>query len=91
MTRHESVQKLSELLRQTFESGRVDKGASVYTGNTQRSEVQFRLYKLVAELREADVADDVYDQIMADVNLSHAMGWMTDETYKKIETILGDM
>lgn len=91
MKREEAVQHLSELLRQTFESGRVDKGMSVYASNNQRNEVQFRLMKLVAALQHADSPDSLYDQIIADVNLSHAMGWMTDETYKKIETILGDM
>jgi hypothetical protein len=92
MASKQIVEKLYSLVFQTFESGLIN-SYRVSTGtNNQRGEVQFRLMKNIAELQKSlEINDEQVNAIIADVNLAHAMGWMTNETFIEIEKILGEL
>jgi hypothetical protein len=92
MASKQVAKKLYELIFHTFESGLINSSRITTGSNNQRSEIQFRLMKNIAELQKSpEINDEQVNAIIADANLAHAMGWMTNGTFIEIEKILGDL
>lgn len=92
MTNEEVSQKLYELIYQAFETGHFDAFRTSAGAHNQSNEIQFRLMKNISELRKnTDNNDEIVNAIMADVNLAQAVNWITNETYEKIEKLLGEL
>ena len=92
MSGFEKVDVLWHLVYDTFERRNGDVFRTSMGGKAQTNEVQFRLMKQISLLKQGNTQSEaVKGQIEADVNLCHAMGWMTDETFEKIDKILGEL
>ena len=92
MSKQETSRKIYDLVYQTFETGSFDAFMTSAGGHNQKNEVQFRLMKNIAALgNSADNKEDNINSIAADINLAHAMSWMTYETHANIEKLLGEL
>lgn len=91
MNRVEAADKLFKLAHDTFESKGFRVGAILGSQN-QKNEVQFTLMKSIAQLKDSSQSlDEACNQILANVNLAHTLGYVTDDTFKNIEDIVGEL
>lgn len=73
--------ELIHIIRKDFNGNLLGEFRSASASNNMYSEVEFRLMKNITEL---DVTNnESVNAIIADVNLAHSMGWMTEESFKK--------
>ena len=86
------VEQLWQLTYETFEKRPGNAIRTVTGANGQANEVQFRLMQQIAALKSGgEVTDAVRQTLWADVQVSHVMGWMTDETHAKMIDLLDQL
>ncbi len=91
MNRVKAADELYKLVHDTFESNGFKVGAILGSHN-QKNEVQFTLMKSIALLKDSSQPqDEACNQILANVNLAHTLGYVSDETFKNIEDIVGEL
>lgn len=56
------------------------------------NDIQNRMVKNIAAIKSGDVdIEHTARLIEADIQISHATGWMTDETHEKAMNLIGDI
>ena len=89
MTHTGRAEKIWQLINGVFEHHLGNVVGSAFASEGQSNEIQFRLMKSIAGFKQKP-SDENANLILADCNLIHAMGWLTDNELHKIEVLLGD-
>lgn len=91
MDSKEKSKVLYDLVYKTFETGHFDAFRTSVGAHNQSNEIQFRLLKNIAELKNPNSSyEDIANAILADANIANTLSLITDETLSKIENILGE-
>ena len=81
------MDKVWQLIYQSFKSSTIDGFKSTSALNGAQNDMQLRLQRAVAEYRHAPT-DELLNSIVGDVRLSNAMGYISNETHDNIMNIL---
>ena len=92
MTNSEVADKIADLIHQTFKHGRGIRDISGLIGASQMADhVRHELMTCAAQLKRNDIDNDVLSKVDANVRTAQVSGLMTDETYNKIQDLLGEI
>ena len=89
MTHIERAEKIWKIVYDAFERTAGDVAKTVWAAKGQANDVQFSLMAHIAEYKKTG-SDESLEQVLADCGVAHMTGMFTDETYEKIEKLVGD-
>lgn len=89
MTHTERADEIWKIVYDAFERRPGDALKSAWAAKGQANDVQFSLMAHVAEYKKTG-SIELLQQIFADCGVAHMTGMFTDETYDKVEKLVGD-
>lgn len=92
MTNQQISESIADLIHQTFKHGRGVQDISGIIGASQTSDhIRHELMTCAVQLKRSDLNKEIVSKVDANVRTANVTGLMTDDTYNKIQELLGEL